>query len=162
MNRTLLINRMSGNWVIQSTTYSLVKKNIKTLINEVEWSPIYDKLQNLKYIRNHISKKTDAITEVYILEKKIQNIQEKILHIFLFNKKSNGYIVKLDDHFQILSQSTFKYYSNNVIFINQKLKNHKITEKIYFLNDNLKIVKSVFYKNNNCIGICFSSEIKIS
>jgi len=41
-------------------------------------------------------------------------------------------------------------------------ENITITEKIYFLNSNLKVIKTIVKKDKKDIAISFSSEIRIS
>nr|YP_007878284.1 conserved hypothetical plastid protein [Calliarthron tuberculosum]AGA63895.1 conserved hypothetical plastid protein [Calliarthron tuberculosum] len=162
MNKILLINRMLGNWIVQSTTYSLFKKNIEASLNEIKWSLVEDKIQELAYRKQNIFPINSTNMKIYILEKETNHLQKKIYQIFLFEKKSKGYIVKLDYNFQILNQSIFYYNSENFLSVYYKSRNNIIIENIYFINDNLKVIKSIIKKNSKCIGICFSSEIRIN
>nr|YP_010728644.1 hypothetical protein P6G74_pgp078 [Phymatolithon calcareum]WEA76935.1 hypothetical protein [Phymatolithon calcareum] len=166
MNSKFLASKIAGNWIIQSTTYSLLKNKILTSTNQINWKPVENKNSNniLKLLLKNIIEKHDTNnSSIYILESKNNTKIEKFYKFFLYNEKLNkGYLLKLNHSGNILSKSEFTYKSNQHLYINHNNNGFYIDENIYFINQNLKIVKSIIKKNNECIGISFSSEIKMS
>ena len=158
-----LINRILGTWIVQNTKYSYINYLDKSSIHTIEWSLIPQKYNKLEFIANKILDKIkNKYYEYYIVRK--NNFSINTHFIFLFHDElKEGCIIKLDSKFRVLESYNIKHYSSNYmdIYYSDK-KNDDIVEKIYFLNNNLKIIKSVTQKNQKNNAICFSSEIKIS
>lgn len=163
MNSKFFINDIEGNWIIQSTNYSLIKNTISTSINHVLWKEV----KNTSNVIDIVLKEKISVFPIigenpYIIESSNQKRNEKFYKIFLYNEKINkGNILNLDYSGHIISQASFDYKNNQCFHTNYQYDDFNITEKAYFINANLKIRKSVVIKNQICIGISFSSEIKI-
>lgn len=166
MNSEFLAGKIEGNWIIQSTTYSLLKNKILTSSNQINWKTVKNK-ENISLIKlllkNIIEKYCISNSSIYILESINKKRLEKFYKFFLYNQElEKGYLLKLDNSGNILSKSEFVYKSSQYLRINHNRDGFYVIEDIYFINPNLKIVKSIIKKNKQCIGISFSSEIKIS
>nr|AYR05892.1 hypothetical protein [Lithothamnion sp.] len=162
MDSKFFINKIEGNWIIQSTNYSLIKNTISTSINHVFWKKIKN-TNNEIILKNRILKFPITDRNVYIIESSNQKRNETFYKVFLCNEKMNkGSILKINYSGCIVSQAFFNYKNNQYCHINYQYDNFNIAEKVYFINPNLKIIKSIITKNDMCIGISFSSEIKIN
>lgn len=162
-NHRILINRILGQWIIQSTLYSFTKKQVNNLTNQIKLS--HTKKQNKKFSvilkENYNNLQMQHFT-TYIVEQKNSSNSNIIYQVFLFNDKIKyGYILTFNHHFAILKKHIILYYSNNYVNISYNNKVN-ISQKIYFLNDNLKITKCIIKKNHQYYCLCFSSEIKLS
>lgn len=161
----ILMSKILGSWIIQSTFYSFTKKQVKNLTGKVQWSYIENQHKNLDIIlKNNCNNIQLQDFTIYIFEKKNDNVCDIIYEFFLFNNKIKyGYILTFNNDFNVLKKYTILCYSNNHIDIFYKNKNNiNIFQKIYFLNNNLKINKYIMKKNNRYYNLCFSSEIKLS
>jgi len=166
MNSEFLASKIEGNWIIQSTTYSLLKNRILTFSNEINWKPVKNKNSN-SLVKLLSQKMIDTYnpnnSSIYIVESKNNTKIEKFYKFFLYNEKLNkGNLLKFNNSGNLLSKSEFTYKSNQQLCINHNNNGLSVNENIYFIDQNLKIVKSIIKKNKQCIGISFSSEIKIS
>ena len=163
MNSRFFVNRIEGNWVIQNTNYSLINNTINTSINQISWKQIKNTNNEIDLIlKNIMAKFYMTNSSIYIMEYNKNERIEKFYKFFLYDKKTNtGNILKLNHSGNIVSKASFNYENNKYLYINYQHDGFNITEKIYFINHNLKIVKSIIKKNAKCIGISFSSEIKI-
>nr|YP_010728804.1 hypothetical protein P6G75_pgp041 [Lithothamnion corallioides]WEA77134.1 hypothetical protein [Lithothamnion corallioides] len=164
MNSRFFMNKIEGNWIIQSTNYSLLKNTISTSINEVIWKEIQNVNNDIEIIiKNIITKFSINNISIYIIESSNHKRIKKFYKFFLYNEKINkGSILKLNHTGNIVSKASFSYRNNQYFHIKSKYNDFDITENVYFINPNLKIIKSVIKKNETCIGISFSSEIRIN
>lgn len=163
MNSKFFVNKIEGNWIIQSTNYSLIKNTISTSINNVLWKEIKNINHEMEpIVKNSILKFPTTNGNSYALESSNQKGNKKSYRFFLYNEKINkGSILKLNHLGHIVSRASFNYKNNQYLYINYQYDDFDIIERIYFINSNLKIIKSIITKNKICIGICFSSEIRI-
>nr|YP_009243877.1 hypothetical protein Sdur_061 [Sporolithon durum]AMK96119.1 hypothetical protein Sdur_061 [Sporolithon durum] len=167
MNINMLIEQIEGNWFTQSTTYFLTR----SIINHYKHQVVFKEIKNVKATTHEIQV---ALKKIYVQYKEI-DVQVALLKcsdyqecknfytIFVYlPENKNGNIWKIKSDGKLIGQSMFQVGFSNSIFIEYKSKNLKIFEQIYFINDNLKIVKSVINIDNKPASVCFSSEIKIS
>lgn len=163
MDSKFFINKIEGSWIVQNTNYSLIKNTISTSINRIFWQEIKDTNNKIKIIlKNRILKFPIINGNAYIIESSNRKRNENFYKIFVYNEKINkGNILKLNHLGKVISQASFDYKNNQCLHINYQYDDFDIIEKAYFINRNLKIRKSVVTKNQICIGISFSSEIKI-
>nr|YP_009541579.1 hypothetical protein [Synarthrophyton chejuense]AYR05588.1 hypothetical protein [Synarthrophyton chejuense] len=164
MNQVSKLENIEGDWIVQSTNYSLLNYRLNTFKDKIYWKPV-------KYINKTIEKNlTSFITRysitdynIYIKQSKKQNLSQSLYHFFLYNDQNNkGHIIKLNGAGKIINQASFKYANKNYIYLTYKNKNYYIKELVYFVNPNLKIIKSIIKNKKKCIGISFSSEIRIN
>lgn len=162
MNKNRLIDQLAGQWIVQSTNYSLTK-NLKyqdLLLNQVQWEHI----DGYKVYRNQLKKYfSNNTVDTYRIKSKKNNGVDVISYIVLVHQGSKlNSIIKLDHDFALLNQFMVQNQSEHHLTIMSLKGNISIVEKIYFLNCNLKVIKSTIQRFNKCIGASFSSEIRIS
>lgn len=154
-----LIKRLLGNWIGQNTVYSLSDNYVNTSINKTCWFISKNKQKLIGSIIQNIDKQYDQSFLVEINSNHIKNIKYLL---FLCKKESKkGIILRLNDTFNFLSSSYFHAKSSDILYLDYNINNRKIIEKLYFINDNLKFIKSIVKQNNKYTTIFFSSEIKI-
>jgi len=167
MDYNLFTKQMTGDWIAQSTNYYLtnhINQNFYTLNNQIKWTDIKEKEVYLDLIRT-ILKKEDIVKYIslYKIESIDVNSLSNLSYILLSQKTSKQIcLFKFNKRFHLMNQFTLKDYSKNYLCLSSDIRNIRVIEKIYFLNNNVKIIKSIIKKNNQCIGASFSSEIKIS
>ena len=166
MNNNFFIGKMTGNWIVQSTNYSLLNyyKSTDTFINKVKWHNINSNNNDINNLLFHFNRDyTLHNASLYDVEYIKNGISQRVYYILIYNIKSNpSYILKFNSKFDLINKFTIKDVHENYLFTISKVQNITIVEKIYFLHQNLKVIKSIIKKNNQCIGLSFSSEIRIS
>nr|YP_010471137.1 putative single-stranded DNA binding protein [Synarthrophyton patena]UVF62966.1 putative single-stranded DNA binding protein [Synarthrophyton patena] len=164
MNYKFEFDRLEGDWIIQSTNYSLLNNKLFTYIDQINWKKIQNKNNIIKPILKQIIQEYSITNySIYITKSKNRNQINNFYKIFLHNNTINKvYILKLDYLGNIINKAFFKENNSQSLSINYKNGPFYITEITYLINYNLKIVKSLIKKNQKCIGISFSSEIKIN
>ena len=153
------IERLLGHWLVQNTIYSLSNNASNTSVNKISWSIPKDKQKFINSMRKNIDKQYDQLSLI-----EIDNCQIKIIKYILFlykTKSKTGIILKLNNKFDFLNSSSFYIQSYNTLYLDYNIKNINIIEKLYFINDNLKLIKSTIEQNDQYVTVLFSSEIKI-
>lgn len=166
MNCNIFTSRMKGKWITQSSNYlSLHNKHYasKTLANQIDW--IY--LSNYDKYINFIEQNIYTGSLDYFSLYRINYINQKYLHkihyaVLLKEKEHPAYLLKFNETFNLINRFLIQYYSEDNICLISRIKDVTIIEKIYFLNTNVKVIKSIIKKDNQYIATSFSSEIKIS
>lgn len=165
MEKHLLINELTGQWIIQSTNCSLPNHSIakNTLINKVKWTNIKHYSSYLKSVTENLKKhKKLSSAKLYCIESKNNSASSNKHYILLIYQASTlKSIIKLSHSLSILNKFVVRSQSYNHLTIVSCDKNIETREKIYFLNRNLKVIKSTIRKHNKYIGAAFSSEIRI-
>lgn len=162
MNNIIELDNIEGKWIIQSTHYSLINNQLKTAIDSIYWDKI--KKSN-KQIPQSLIKLIDknALNKYIIYAKKSKKNHLILYKLFLYRDQANkGEVFNLDNLGKIISKSWFNKRPDKSLYFNSQNKNFEIKEVIYFINNNLKIIKTIIQKNKQCIGISFSSEIRIT
>ena len=168
MSIEFFMDRMVGKWVSQSTYYTSSSnrnsRNIfsKTLINQVKWSNVNNNKTIINSIKKQVNKeKIKNHIRLYKIES--NNNHTFISYIAFFkNQENNLCLVKFNQALQQVNSFIFVKVSNSHLCLISQVYDITILEKIYFLNTNVKLVKSITKKSNKCILTSFSSEIKIS
>jgi len=166
MNYSLFNEQMTGNWIVQSTNYSSKKNSdfIEILTNKVKYTNLintdfYLKLLSNDLNINYLNKKI----EIYCIEFQAKNNEINKQYLLVLNDNNNQTIfLKFNDKFEYLNKFKVQIASKKYLSIVSENKNMKIIEKIYFLNSNLKVIKTIIKKHEKDIAISFSSEIRIS
>jgi hypothetical protein len=109
---------------------------------------------NMQYDIKHV--------DLYRIESKTSQDLCSVHYVILAHEGAKlSSIIKLDQDFVLLNRFTAHYESSNQLIITSSSNNINIVEKIYFLNQNLKVIKSTVKRSNEYIGTSFSSEIRI-
>jgi len=166
MNYAFFNEQITGNWIVQSTNYSSKQNSnfIEILTNQV----IYTHLKNTKFYLKLLSHdfnfnfSTKKI-EIYSIEYKNKtNSNNRQYLLICYDQNNKTSLLKFNHNFQYLNKFTVKTSSKKYLSIVSKNNNITIIEKIYFLNNNLKVIKTIVKKHEKDIAISFSSEIRIS
>lgn len=162
MNKNCLIGQLAGQWIVQSTNYHLLK-NLKyhdLLFNQVQWERVVDYKPYLNKLKKYSSNNS---IDIYRIKSKSNDAGYIIYYIACMYQGSKlSSIIKLDHDFVFLNQFRVQNQSKDHLTIESLKGDISIVEKIYFLNCNLRVIKSTIQRCNKCIGASFSSEIKIS
>nr|QUE29276.1 Ycf58 [Erythrotrichia welwitschii] len=144
-----------GSWMNQTTSYDTSSKKHKTSTARTYIDQVSDKV-GVRYFELQSEAKNPFYT---ISSKKGKKEANSIITyskkgsvgtIYKINKKSNKIVFKGKFHI-----------SSGILKIVTKKKSTTIEETVWFINDNLKLTKSITKKNDHCILISFASEIKI-
>ena len=166
MDVDIFTNQMTGQWIAQSTSYSLLNNSdsSQTFINNFTWTYVEN---NKKYIdlllpKLHIEHVTDQ-AYLYIIEFKGNKYHQNKYYVVLLKQNSDSSVLlKLNYEFKIINRFMVKYYSTRSLSLISYINQIKVFQQIYFLNKNVKVIKSFVKKRDQNIGIYFSSEIRIS
>jgi hypothetical protein len=167
MKDSFFAREITGNWITQSTYYFLINsqnKRLKTITNHVKWRDISQDQKFINFIEFTLQKeKQFTIISLYKTEL-ISNLSSRQIYYMAFVRQISNEIqlLKFNEAFDLIKTSTVIDYSDNHLSLISQIKSFVIIEKIYILNKNVKVIKSVVKKNNQCIATSFSSEIKIS
>lgn len=153
-----------GNWLTQKTSYNPNSKQhttstSKTYVSKTNNQKIIanNELKDLLLFKNNI--------EVYDINSEQGKIKaySTIIYINTDNKtaKSNGKIYKLCHNSRNkIIQGKFEL-DKGVLKILTKKQQLSVEETIWFINNNLKLSKTIIKQNNHCVHISFASDIKI-
>lgn len=165
-NYNLLNEKIIGKWIVQSTNYYKLKEGMFTdkFISQIEYTPIFNHKKCADFIINNLNIKWNHnnIKLYYVKSKSNKFINNKHYILTLTTEQQKQYIYKFDYDFNILNKFLIKYFSENYLYIVSNNNNINTIKKIFFLHNNLKVVKSITKQNNRNINISFSSEIRIS
>jgi hypothetical protein len=158
---------MSGLWITQSTYYSLIDKNQEvshTLINKVDWRNISCDSHDYNLMLSKLSKKyIDGFISLYQTESLNNKLTKNTFYVlFLKTGSKNISVLKFNKYWRLISQATVRKFTSNYCCLISDMHNFTVIQKIYFLNNNVKIIKSIIKKSCQCIATSFSSELKIS
>ena len=166
MNVNIFTNQMIGQWISQSTSYSLIYNNASSLtfINNFTWKYIEKEEKKMDLLLPKL--RTRYIIDqmyLYAIEFKDNKFYQDKYYVILLNQKSNpSILLKLNNEFKILNKFTIKDYSTKHLSLTSHINQVIVFQQIYFLNNNVKVIKSIAKKNRENIGTYFSSEIRIS
>lgn len=165
MNTEFLISKLTGKWITQNTGYSLIRysEHIDTSTDQVSWTYVKNPSPCLKSAILHLkqSNKLSEIDLYHIRSKNNRSIYSEYYVLSAYQASELRLLIKLSSDFVFLNKFIVQSYSQKQLTISSYDKNIEIIEKIYFLNRNLKVIKSTIRKHDSCIGISFSSEIRI-
>ena len=160
-------HKMNGLWITQSTYYSLNRNKNRTFTtfkNTIEWKDISCDEMSFEMIKCSLPKKylTDLISLFQVDFLNTQSNQQKYYALLLKNKLQQNYLVKLDRRLQKINEFKIQELDDNYMYLTSSIKTLTLMERIYYLNNNVKVIKSVIKKSNAYIATSFSSEVKIS
>lgn len=166
MNYPFFNEQIAGNWIVQSTNYSSKKNSdfIEILTNQVRYTNLINTNFYLKLL-SHNSNLNSSYKkiEIYCIKYKNKNHSVKKQYLLIFHDKYDKIVLfKFNNKFEYLNKFTVSTWSKNYLSIISKKNNITIIEKIYFLNNNLKVIKTIVKKHEKNIAVAFSSEIRIS
>nr|QUE29531.1 Ycf58 [Erythrotrichia foliiformis] len=154
-----------GNWLTQKTSYNPNSKKHKTKTTKTTVSKIEMKNLLIHFLekitdQNPIEKNSG---QAYNITSKQDNkdVSSIITYSYQNHSKSNGVIHKIDNN-NLDKTITGKFHlCEGVLKILVNKETLSVEETIWFINENLKLTKSITRKNEHCVLISFISEIKI-
>lgn len=158
--------QMTGTWITQSTYYSSlnISETSRNFVNRVEWLYLKNNIEYLKLISKE--NQVNLLQEnLYLYHIKLNNNRKKngdyylTLKIDQFNK---AYLLKFDTSFNLINQFFIKEITENYLCLLAYVNNYEVLQKIYFLNQNVKLIKVTIKRQHYSIGTSFTSEIRIS
>jgi len=166
MNYACFNEQITGNWIVQSTNYSSKKNSdfIEILTNKVRYTNLINTNFYLKLLSDDLDFNVpNNKIKIYLIECKNKNHSINRQYILIScDKDENTTVFKFNSKFEYLNKFTVKAFSKKYLSMVSIRENITITEKIYFLNSNLKVIKTIVKKDKKDIAISFSSEIRIS
>lgn len=164
MNNVFSAVNLTGQWIVQSANYSLLMHpDYKSLfVNQIQWKYIKKHKPCLKSIKRHLNEEHADNISVYSIKPRYGKMYNAYYVVFIYQGSSIKSLIKLDQNFAFLNQFMIQSQSCNYLTIKSFKNGIFIVEKIYFLNRNLKLIKSTIQKSNKYAGTSFSSEIRIS
>lgn len=165
-NHNLFTEQIIGTWIVQSTNYYTLQggKFTDRFTSKVKYTPITNYEQYINHIEPNLSVTYDNNNiKLYYVEYQINQLIKNPYYILILNPKfQKTSIYKFDYKFNITSQFIVECYSENYLSIISKNNSINIIEKIFFLTNNLKAIKSIIKKDDKHVSISYSSEIRIS
>ena len=166
MESNYFIERMTGEWIIQSTSYALFHMNEAScnFVNKMKWYHLKD---NKKYL--HMFFKHDQIdllqqkSQLYSIQLTSNSKNNNNYYIALTTDKLNqSFLLKFDMSFNLINKFFIKKINENYLYLSTYINKFEVLQKIYFLNSNVKLIKVIIKKGSHCIGTFFTSEIRVS
>ena len=154
-----------GNWLTQKTSYNPSSKKHTTSTTKTFIKKIEDHTSILNLLNNNKDENLSTINKIQAYnitsEKGRREASSVLTYIEQHDSKSNGIIYKIGTNKN--NQNTIGEFQliGNVLKILIKHKRFAIEEKIWFINKNLKLTKSIIKREDHCVLISFVSEIKI-
>jgi len=158
--------QMIGTWITQSTYYSSfnISETSCHFVNRVRWLSLKN---NIKYLKL-MSKKNEVNLlqkNIYLYHVQLNNHRKKNNDYYLalkIDQSNRAYLLKFDASFNLINQFFIKEITENYLCLSTYVNNYEILQKIYFLNQNVKLIKVTINKQHYHIGTSFLSEIRIS
>ena len=166
MDSNNFTQQMTGTWITQSTYYSLFNKNETScnFVNKIEW--LYLK-NNIKYLKS-LSQQNQVNflqknTYLYHIQLNNKNNAHEDYYLTLkidsFNKAS---LLKFDNSFKLINKFFIREITDNYLCLLTYVNSYEVLQRIYFLNQNVKLIKVIIKKQQDYVGTSFTSEIRIS
>lgn len=160
-------SKMNGLWISQSTNYSELQnhnKILNTFINKIKWTNISIDAKFFSHIRQKLkeeySKEIISLSQVKFFSTRLEY---KLFYVlFSQDKLNNLHLTKFDENLQVINKFSIQIFDSQNICLTSEINSFTLIEKIYFLNEKVKLIKSVIKKRQKYIATYFSSEIKIS
>ena len=168
MDRFFSANQLTGNWTVQSMNSSSVlnrSQHKNQFIDRVEWTYVKDSRLSLNLLLKNVRAYYPLLNsaELYLVKSKDSNNASSKHYILLaYHLSELKLLIKLSDNFTVLDRFFAQGKSSNYLMLRSCDQGVDVIEKIYFLNRNLKVIKSTIRKKNRLLGISFSSEIRTS
>lgn len=161
MDSNNFAKQMTGTWITQSTYYSLL--NIRGIscnfVNKIDWLYLKNHIKYLKSLSNKNQK------NIYLYYVQLNNHRKKNTNYYLtlqidkFNKVS---LFKFDTSLRLVNQFFIHEIAENYLCLLAYVNSYEVLQKIYFLNQNVKLIKVTIKRQDCYIGTSFTSEIRIS
>lgn len=166
MNHHLFIDNVTGNWIIQSSNYSLLVNNNLSYqyINKVTWTYIQEYDDYINLLLPNISEE-DSLSnfKLYTVEYTCNTFKHyKYYVLFLYEQSQLLCLLKFNSQFTLINKFKINFCSECTLHMIAHNNGITIIEKIYYINSNLRVTKVIIQKNGDNIGTTFSSEIRIS
>ena len=167
MDYDIFTHQMTGRWIAQSSNYFSFYNQDSfscTFTNQVEWTYLFDHDKYIDIIKKNIqAPNIQNYLSLYRIKLISKEYSNRIYYAVLLKSKANQTcLLKFNEELTLINNFFIQDYSKNNFCLVSHVKDLRIIEKIYFLNDNVKVIKSIIRKNNKYIATSFSSEIKIS
>ena len=166
MRSNYFIERITGEWIIQSTNYPLLNMDeiSYNFVNKIKWHHIQDNKKSFYMFFKH--NQIDLLQEksrLYSVQLVSDNKNNKNYYIALItNQLNQSFLLKFDMSFNIINKFFIKKIDKNFLYLSAFINKFEVLQKIYFLNDNVKLIKVTIKKGSHYIGTVFTSEIRIS
>ena len=164
MESNYFIERMRGEWIIQSTNYPLlnVDKSSCNFINRMRWHYIKNDKKYLYMFCKHNHINLLQKSQLYSLQL-MSNKKNKNHYIVLITDKLNqSFLLKFDMSFNLINKFFIEKIDKNFLHLSTYINKFEVLQKIYFLNNNVKLIKVTIKKGSYYVGTFFTSEIRVS
>ena len=166
MNSNNFTKQMIGTWITQSTYYlSLnIGETSCDFVNRIKWLYLNNHIKYLKLMfkENEVNPLQKNISLYHI---QLNNNRSKSSNYYLtlkVDQSNRAYLLKFDTSFNLINKFLIKEITENYLCLLAYVHNYEVLQKIYFLNQNVKLIKVTIKKQNYYIGTSFTSEIRIS
>ena len=166
MDHNKFTHQMTGQWITQSTNYPLSSYSINSskLMNRMTWINISDQTHHISSIKQSINR-INMKDSIYLYKVQFTdafNVMNNYYVALLYETTGQVCLWKLNNKLEPINQFIIQNYSTYHLSLMSSIGNITILEKIYFLNTNVKIIKSIIKRANKYVATSFSSEIRIS
>ena len=146
------IERMMGEWIIQSTNYPLLNmdQNSCNFVNRMKWHYIQDNKKYLPMLSKHHQKNLlQKESQLYSIQMVNDNKNNNNYYIALINDRFNqSFLLKFDISFNIINKFFIEKTDENFLYLSAYINKFKVLQKIYFLNNNVKLIKVIIKKGS--------------
>lgn len=158
--------QMIGNWIVQSTNYSLINSNTPScdFVNRIRWLNVKNPIQYLDSFakENQIDLSSNDI-HLYHIQLNDNIYQNEDYYILLMIDQFNQvYLLKFDLSLKLINKFLIEEITENYLCVLTYVNTFQVLHKIYFLNRHVKLIKVTIKNQQNYIGTSFTSEIRIS
>lgn len=166
MEFNYFMERMTGEWIIQSTNYPLLKMNQTSynFVNKVQWHYLQDNKKYLHiFFKHNQTNLLQKKSQLYSIQLVGDNKNNSNYYIALVTDRLHqSFLLKLDMSFNIINTFFIEKIDKNFLYLSAYINKFKVLQKIYFLNNNVKLIKVIIKKGSFCISTFFTSEIRVS
>ena len=166
MESNYFIERMIGEWIIQSTSYPLLDMNQTScnFVNRMKWHRIQ---KNQKYLymffKHNQTNLLQNKSQLYSIQLVSNDKNNSNYYIALITNEFNqSFLLKFDMSFNLINKFLIETIDKDFLYLSAYINKFKVLQKIYFLNNNVKLIKVIIKKGSYCIGTFFTSEIRVS
>ena len=165
MESNYFIERMIGEWIIQSTNYPLLEINHTScnFVNKVKWHYLKDNKKYLKiFFKHNQTNLLQKKSQLYSIQLVSSHKNNNNYYLALVTDRLNqSFLLKFDGAFNIINTFFIEKIDKNFLYLSAYINKFKVLQKIYFLNNNVKLIKVIIKKGSFCIGTFFTSEIRV-
>nr|WDA98898.1 phycobiliprotein lyase [Sciadococcus taiwanensis] len=160
MNLEEYIKQFEGKWFIQRTSYKIDSRISQT--NKGEARIVFNNLPYSQNLQLNSSTRYPSILDLHLsYYQKNKMLSSSIILLYPFADRLNSAkIIKFLNRTQLILGHCY-FDGNQSIYINFRKNNFWIEDKIWFANQNLKLITTTVRKNSLPYYTSFGSEIKI-